>query len=107
MGFGLVAFGEVEAEFDEFEVPVAEVAPEELVDGVGGFVEAVVGEGAVDFGGDGVEAVEDPAGFEGGVARGVRTNPPLPTMKPSAKMGAYRICGDAFLSVGSLEGCDG
>ncbi len=34
---------------------------------MGGFVEAVVGEGAVDFGGDGVKAVEDPAGFERGV----------------------------------------
>ena len=55
---------EVEAEFDELEVPVAELAPEELVDGVGGFVEAVVGEGAVDLGGDGAEAGEDPAGFE-------------------------------------------
>ena len=57
---------EVEAELDDFEVPVAEVAPEELVDGAGGFVEAVVGECAVDLGGDGVgEAGENPAGFEG------------------------------------------
>ncbi len=66
---GVVVDGDVEeeAELDEFEVPVAELAPEELVDGGGGFVEAVVGEGAVDFGGDGVEAGEDPAGFERGV----------------------------------------
>ena len=56
---------EVEAEFDEFEVPVAELAPEELVDGVGGFVEAVVGEGVGDAVGDRAEAGEDPAGFEG------------------------------------------
>jgi hypothetical protein len=36
---------EVEAELDDLEVPVAEVAPEELIDGVGGFVEAVVRRG--------------------------------------------------------------
>ena len=67
---------EVEAEFDEFEVPVTEFAPEELVDGVGGFVETVVGEGAVDCGGDGVETVEDPAWFLVEYSPGVRTNPP-------------------------------
>ncbi len=55
VGFGSAPSVEVEAEFDEFEVPVAELAPEELVDGVGGFVEAVVGECAVDFGGDGAD----------------------------------------------------
>ena len=52
-GLKLRIGAEVEAELDELEVPVAELAPEELVDGVGGFVEAVVGEGAFDFGGDG------------------------------------------------------
>jgi len=64
---------EVEAELDDFEVPVAEVAPEELVDGAGGFVEAVVGECAMDLGGDGVEAGENPAGFEG--VGGSRSHP--------------------------------
>ena len=49
VGFGSCAFGEIEAELDYLEVPVAELAPEELVDGVGGFVEAVVGESAFDF----------------------------------------------------------
>ena len=63
---GDVAVGavEVEAELDELEVPVAELAPEELVDGAGGFVEAVVGERVGDAVGDGAEAGEDPAGFE-------------------------------------------
>ena len=64
-GCGLVCgFVEVEAELDDFEVPVAELAPEELVDRAGGFVEAIVGECAVNLGGDGVEARENPAGFE-------------------------------------------
>src|ERR1019366_9170588 len=70
--FGGVAGGddfagdfEVEAELDDLEVPVAEVAPEELVDGVGGFVETVVGERGVDGGGGLGEAGEDPAGFDG------------------------------------------
>ena len=71
--FGGVAGGEgeivggfeVEAELDDLEVPVAEVAPEELVDGVGGFVEAVFGEGGVGGGGGLGEAGENPAGFEG------------------------------------------
>jgi hypothetical protein len=69
-GGGVSRLVEVEAELDEFEIPVAELAPEELVDGVGSFVEAVGGKGAVDFGGDGVEAGVDPAGFEGGVCGG-------------------------------------
>ncbi len=56
--------GEVEANLDELEVPVAELAPEELVDGGGGFVEAIVPERAVDFRGDRGEARVDPAGFE-------------------------------------------
>src|SRR6202034_4057410 len=56
---------EGEAELDELEVPVAELAPEELVDGVGGFVETIVGERVGDAVGDGAEAREDPAGFEG------------------------------------------
>ena len=64
VGFGRRAFAEVETQFDEFEVPVAELAPEELIDGVGGFVEAIVGESVVDGSGDGAEAVEDPSGFE-------------------------------------------
>ena len=55
---------EVQAELDELEVPVAELAPEELVDGAGGFVEAIVvqrtcGLAAADW----REAGEDPAGF--------------------------------------------
>ena len=89
--------GEVETKLDEFEVPVAEFAPEELVDGVGGFVEAVVGEGAVDFGGDGVEAVEDPAGFEWGVGRGVWR----PTQASERCLGT-RIGGGFRASIGDL-----
>ncbi len=42
-GFGRRAFSEVESEFDEFEVPVAEFSPEELIDSVGGLVEAIFG----------------------------------------------------------------
>ena len=60
--------GEIEAELDDFEIPVAEVAPEELVDEVGGFVESISGERGVHFGGDGIEAGDDPAGFERGAA---------------------------------------
>jgi len=63
-GIWLGSFCEVETEFDEFEVPVTKLAPEKLVDGVRGFIEAIVGEGAIDFDGDGVETVEDPASFE-------------------------------------------
>ena len=47
-GLFVIVVAKVEAELDDFEVPVAEVAPEELVDGVGGFVEEVVREGFVD-----------------------------------------------------------
>ncbi len=39
---------EIETKFDDLEVPVAELAPEKLVDDVGGFIEAVFGEGVVD-----------------------------------------------------------
>ncbi len=58
--------GEVEAELDEFEVPVAELAPEELVDGVGGFVEAVGGEGAIDFRGRRRRGARRSSGFSSG-----------------------------------------
>src|SRR5208337_4340390 len=50
---------------DEFEVPVAELTPEELVDRAGGLVKAVVGEGGVDGGGGLGETGDDPARFEG------------------------------------------
>src|SRR6185312_6084251 len=56
---------EVHAQLYELEVPVAELAPEELVNGVGGFVETIFPQRALDFGGDGREAGEDPTGFEG------------------------------------------
>ncbi len=35
---------EIEAELDDFEVPVAEVTPEELVDEIGRFIESISGE---------------------------------------------------------------
>ncbi len=49
----------------QLDVPIAEFAPEELPDGLCGFVIAVGCDGAVDLFGTGVEAAEDPAVFEG------------------------------------------
>ena len=70
-GDGFAGDFEVEAELDDFEVPVAEVAPEELVDGVGGFVEAVVGERGVGGGGRFRRGGRGSSGIRG-VGRGVR-----------------------------------
>ncbi len=64
LGGRVVVCGEVEANLDELHVPVAELAPEELVDGTGRFVEAIVPERAVDLRGDRGEARVDPAGFK-------------------------------------------
>jgi len=58
-------FGEVEAKLDEFEIPVAELAPEELVDGVGRFVETIVLQCLIHFNGHCIEAREDPTRFNG------------------------------------------
>ena len=60
----LFRFAGFDAQLHQFQVPVAEVAPEELIDGVGGFVEAVDFECGIDGICRGVEAREDPAVFE-------------------------------------------
>ena len=58
--------GKIESKLYNFEVPVAELTPEELVDGIGGFVKAVVAQGAVHLGRDSAQTAEDPAGFDRG-----------------------------------------
>ena len=64
-------FREVEAELDDFEVPVAKAAPEELVDQIRRVVVAVVFEGLIDIGSGCVEFSNDPTRFERiGRARG-------------------------------------
>ena len=57
-------FAGLDAQLHEFQVPVAEVAPEELIDRVGGLVKAVNFERGIDGICRGVEAREDPAVFE-------------------------------------------
>ena len=52
---------EVQPQLHDFEIPVAEISPEELVNNVRGFVKAEFGERLVDFSGGGVEAGDDPA----------------------------------------------
>ena len=55
-----------EAEFFEFDVPIAEIIVDEVPDELGGFVIAVLVDGAIDFLCAFVETAEDPAIFDGG-----------------------------------------
>ena len=86
------AFDEVQPQLDDLEVPVAELAPEELVDGAGGLVEAIGSEGAVDLGRGLREAGEDPAGLERSV---------LPTW-PFERGTRRRACSGSTVSPASL-----
>ena len=60
----VAAFLEIQPRLDQLQIPVAELAPEEVVDAVGGFVKAVGRQRIVDIGNDAIEAGEDPAIFE-------------------------------------------
>ena len=63
-GCAAVARCRIEARLDQFEVPVAELAPEEVVDHMRGFVEAIGCERVVHLLRDTIEAREDPAVFQ-------------------------------------------
>src|SRR5580704_5708242 len=58
------AFFNSQARLDQLQIPVAEFSPEEIVNPVGGFMEAIGTEGFVDFLRDAVESGENPAVFE-------------------------------------------
>src|SRR5579872_3253596 len=65
-GSGLVAVFARQSRLHQFHVPVAKLAPEEVVHPVGGFVEAVSFESFVYFRRYRIEARENPAVFQGG-----------------------------------------
>src|SRR5208282_3543231 len=61
---------EVQTWLDQFQVPVAELAPEKIVDTIRGFVEAVGFEGVVHFRGHAIKAREDPTVFKSVESKG-------------------------------------
>ena len=56
--------GEVETQFDDLQVPVAEIAPEEAVERVGRLVEAVFAQSPVDLAGGAKQPRDNPDAFE-------------------------------------------
>ena len=60
----VAAFFEIQPRLDQLQIPVAELAPEEVVDAVGGFVKAVGLQRFIDIGNDAIKARENPAVFE-------------------------------------------
>src|SRR6266436_6754874 len=53
-----------EPRLDQFDIPIAKLTPEEIVNGIRGFVETVSRQGLVHTLGDTVEAGENPAVFK-------------------------------------------
>ena len=58
------SFAEIEAELHDFQVPIAEATPEELIYGIRRIVEAVVRERLINLFGCGVKLGNDPAGLK-------------------------------------------
>ena len=60
----VATFVEIQSRLDQFQIPVAELSPEEIVDAIGGFMKTIGRKGVIDFRGNAIEARKNPAIFK-------------------------------------------